>query len=87
MPSSSRVGIIIRLEFSPPKRVFALQRRDRLNSVCTPDRLHARLGESKMFHLSFPDQILNRSGDVLDRDAWINAMLIEEIYSISSETL
>ena len=44
-----------------------------------PNRLHAGLGESEVFHLAFVNQILHRSRDILDWDVWINAMLIQQI--------
>ena len=36
----------LRLRLSPPKRIFALECRDRLNGVCATDRLHACFREA-----------------------------------------
>src|SRR6266567_1596030 len=67
------------LGFAPPQRVFALDRGDRLDGVRPPHRLHARLGKSEVLDLAFADQVLDRAGDIFDRHARVNAMLIEQI--------
>src|SRR5437762_11328050 len=51
------------------------------------DRLSSCFGKAKMFHLALPDQLLHRPSDVFDRHVRINAMLVEQIYSIDSQTL
>ena len=41
------------LGLPPPQRVFALQRRDRLDRVGAADRLHAGLGQAEVLDLAF----------------------------------
>ena len=55
------------LGFSPPQRVLALQRGDRLDRVGATNRLHAGLGEAEMLDLAFANQIADRARDVFDR--------------------
>ena len=64
---------------APPEGVLALQCGDRLNRMRSADRLHARLGEAEVPDLSRLDQLLHRAGDLLDRDVWIDAVLVEEV--------
>ena len=52
MPSSSSVGNHFLFRFSPPQRVFALERRDGLDGVRAADGLHARLGEAEVLDLA-----------------------------------
>ncbi len=65
--------------FSPPKRVFTLQRSDRLDRVCAADRLHSRFRKSEVLNFSFLNQSPYRSSDVFDRNVRIDAVLIEQI--------
>ena len=51
----------LRLRLAPPQRIFALQRRDRLDRVGAADGLHARLGEAEVLHLALADQLLHRA--------------------------
>src|SRR2546426_12288785 len=51
------------------------------------DRLSSCFGKAKIFHLALPDQLLHRPSDVFARHVRINAMLVEQIYSIDSQTL
>src|SRR5207249_2702837 len=76
-----------RFRLSPPKRIFALKCRDRLNGVCTTDGLHACFRESEMFHLALLNQILHGSGDVFDRHVGIDAVLIQQVDDIGLEAL
>jgi len=46
------------LGLPPPQRIFALNRRDRLDGVRAADRLHAGLGKPEMLDLALPDQVL-----------------------------
>jgi hypothetical protein len=43
------------------------------------NRLYACLGEPKVSYLSFLDQLFHGAGHVFDRDARIDAVLIEQI--------
>ncbi len=80
-----RQDLLLRL--SPPQRVFALQRRDRLDGVCAADRLRACFGKSEVLHLALLDQILHRSGHIFDRHVGVNAVLVEQIDDIGLEPL
>src|SRR6266542_4941022 len=75
------------LRLSPPQRVLALERRDRLNRVCTADRLRARLREAEVLDLALADQLLHGARDVLDRHARVDAVLVEEVDHIDPESL
>ena len=66
-----------RLGRSPPQRVFALERGDRLDGVCAADRLHAGFGQAEVLDLAFLDQVLHRSRHVFDRHVRVDAVLVE----------
>ena len=87
IPSSSSVGRICVLRLSPPERVLALQRRDRLDGVGAADRLHAGLGEAEVLDLPLLDQLLHGAGHVLDRDVRVDAVLVEEVDRVGPEPL
>src|SRR6266404_1703308 len=87
MPSSSRVGNTFFFRLSPPQGVFALERRDRIDGVCAPDRLHTRFRKSEVPDLTFLNQIFHCSCHVFDRHVRINAMLIEEIDVVGVQSL
>src|SRR5205823_969335 len=76
-----------RFRVSHPQRVFALDRSDRLNCVCATDRLHSWLRKAEVLDFTFLNQILHRSGDLFDRHAGINTVLIEQIDNIGPESL
>ena len=59
-----------RFRLSPPQRIFALQRRDRLNLVGATDRLHAGFRKSEVLHLALLNQILHRSRHVSRSARW-----------------
>ena len=80
-----RQDLLFRL--TPPKRVLALQRRNRLDRVCPADRLHARFGQTEVLHLAFANQVLDRTGDVLDRHVGIDTVLVEQIDAVRPEAL
>ena len=77
----------LRLGLAPPERVFALERGDRLDGVCAADRLHACLGQPEVPHLARVDQLLDRAGDVLDRDVRVDAVLVEQVDRVDPEPL
>ena len=87
MPSSSSVGQDLVLGLAPPQRVFALQRRHGLDRVRAADRLHAGLGQAEVLDLAFANQVLDGSGDVLDRHVGIDAVLVEQIDTVRLEPL
>jgi hypothetical protein len=51
---------------SPPERIFALDRRDRLDRVCTTNGLRTRFTKTKVLHLAFPNQVLDGSRYIFD---------------------
>src|SRR5205807_4993733 len=63
------------LGLAPPERVFALQRRDRLDRVRTTDRPHTGFGESEVLHLALLDQLGDGAGDLFDRDVRVDPVL------------
>ncbi len=75
------------LGLAPPQRIFALQRRDRLNRVRAADGLRAGLGQAEMPDLAFADQILHRARHVLDRHVRVDAVLVEQIDDVGPEPL
>src|SRR5262249_27159724 len=76
-----------RLWLSPPQRIFALQRRHRLNRMRSANRLHARFRQSKMLYLSFANQTFNCTSNVFDRYIRINPVLIQQINHIGLQSL
>src|SRR5829696_5589789 len=75
------------LGLSPPQRIFALEGGDWLNGMGAPDRLHACFGKAEVLDLAFLDQLLHRAGNVFDRHARIDAVLIEEIDAVGLQAL
>jgi hypothetical protein len=75
----------VRLRSSPPQRVLALERCDRLNGVSAADRVHAGLGESEVPDLPFLDQVLHRARDVFDGHVRIDAVLVEQVDRLDPE--
>ncbi len=73
--------------FTPPQRILALQRRDRLHRVRPPDGRCAGLGEAEMPDLALLDQLLHRAGDILDRHVGIDAVLVEQIDDVGLQSL
>lgn len=86
MPSSSIVGMIS-ASGSSPKRIFALQRRDRLHRMGAANGLRAGFGQAEPQHLAFGDQVLHRSGHILHRHVGIDPMLVVEIDMIGAQAL
>src|SRR5579872_1393658 len=80
-----RYGLLLR--FSPPQRVFALQRRHRLYFVGSANRLCASLRQPKVFHLALLDQVPDSSRHVFNRNLVINAMLVEKINDVGFQAL
>src|SRR2546430_5708849 len=74
------------LRSSGPQGVFALKRSERLHGVCSTDRLHACFGKTEVLDLALLNQFLHRTRDVFDLDGRVNAVLIEQIDNIGSES-
>src|SRR5947209_2827140 len=72
---------------SPPQRVFTLDGRNRLDGVSAPDDLRRGFRQSEMLHLACFDELLHRSGHVLDRDVRIDSVLIKQIDGVYLEAL
>src|SRR5439155_1732073 len=72
---------------SPPQRIFALQCRKRLDCMCATNRLHSSFRKAEVLHLACSNQFLHRTGDVFNRHAGIDAVLVEQINHIRPESL
>jgi hypothetical protein len=59
--------------------------RDRLHGVRAADRLDAGLREAEVPHLALPDQLLDRAGDVLDRDIRVDAVVVEQVDRLDAQ--
>ena len=79
IPSSSSVGRTSSSGSRHHSEYSLCRRRDRLDRVRAPDRLHARFGKAEVLDLACLDQVLHRAGDVLDRHVRVDAVLVEEI--------
>ena len=76
-----------RSRLPPPQRVLALKGCYRLNGMSATDRLHACLRQSEVPDLSFLNEVLHRSRNVLDRHVRIHAMLVEQVDRIHPQAL
>jgi hypothetical protein len=52
-----------------------------------PDRLRACFRKAEVLDLAFPDQLLHRPRHLLDRDARVDAVLVEEVDPVGLEPL
>ncbi len=68
-----------------PKGVFALDRRERLNGVCSSNRLDPGFRKAKVLHLPSLDQLLHRSGYVFNGHLRVNTVLKVQINGFDSE--
>src|ERR1700675_1890165 len=71
---------------SPPQRVFALNCRDRQDSVCATDCLHSWFRKAEVFHLTLLNEVLHRSRHVFDRHIRINTVLIKQINGVDLQS-
>src|SRR5688572_29337361 len=55
--------------------------------MSSANRLNARFGEPPMKHLSLSHQVFDCTGDILDRNFRIDAMLIEQIDAVGTQSL
>ena len=69
------------------ERIFGLNGRNRLNRMSLADRARTRLGETEVQDFTFLDEVLDCTGDILDRHVRIDPMLIVEINMIGPEPL
>src|SRR6185312_13734221 len=53
----------------------------------TAQRLDARLGHAEMLDLAFGDQVADGAGDIFDRHVGIDAMLVEQIDDLNTQSL
>src|SRR5438874_8762005 len=72
---------------SEPKRVFVLECGERLDCMCATNRLHSSFREAEVLHLTCSNQFLHRTGDIFNRHAGIDAVLIEQIDNIGPQSL
>src|SRR5690348_4069446 len=77
----------VRLDVSGPQRIFALNRADGMDGMRAADGAGARFREAVVLHLPGLDQLLERAGDVLDRNLGVYTMLIEQVDGIDLQTL
>src|SRR6266403_3921607 len=73
--------------YSPPQRVFALERCDRLHRVCATDCLHPCFRKPEVLHLALLDQVFHGSRHVFDGHVRVNTVLVEEIDDLGPEPL
>jgi len=78
-------GQHFRLGTAIPQRVFALNGRHRLDGMGAAYCFNARLRKAEMFNFAFCDQLLHRARHIFDRNRGVNAMLIEQVDSVSLE--
>src|SRR4029450_1664458 len=60
---------------------------DRVDCVRASNRLHASLRQPEVPDLPRLNELFDCSSDILDRDVWIDAVLVQEIDSIGVEPL
>src|SRR6478752_5767632 len=53
----------------------------------TAQRLDARLGHAEMLDLAFGDQVADGAGDIFDRHVGIDAMLVQQIDDLNTQSL
>src|SRR4051812_20700003 len=68
-----------------PQRVLALQGRDWMRRVRAPDVLLAGLRESEKAHFAGMNQLGHRPDDFLDRNRWVDAMLIQQVDMVGAQ--
>jgi hypothetical protein len=54
--------------------------------VGPPDGLDPGLRQAEVAHLAFLDQLLDRAGHVLDRNVRVDAVLVEQVHVVGTET-
>ena len=75
------------LRLAPPQRIFALQRRDRLHRVSSPNGLRTGFRQAEILHFPFANQLLHRTGHLLDRHLGIDTVLIQQIDRLHPQAL
>jgi hypothetical protein len=68
-----------------PQQVLALHGRHGEHGVRAADRRGARLGQAEVFHLALRDQFADRPRHVLDGDARVDAVLVEQVDRLDAE--
>src|SRR5271157_1372005 len=86
-PEFLECGYHFLLRLPPPQRVFALDRSDRLDGVCTTDRLCGCFRHAEVLDLALLNEVLHGSRDVFDRNLGVHTVLIVEIDGINPEPL
>lgn len=72
----------LRFGLTPPERVLALDRGDRLNRMRATNGRGTRLGQAEVFDLALPNEVLHRASNILDRDVGIDPVQKRSIAAI-----
>src|SRR4029077_3289912 len=64
-----------------------LERGDGLDCMGAAHRLDARLGHAEMLDLAFGDQVADGAGDIFYRHIGIDAMLVQQIDDLNTQSL
>lgn len=76
----------LRFGFTPPNGIFALHGRQRTYGMSAANGTRAGFRESPMQHLTLLHQLLNRPRHLLHRNIRIDAMLIQQVDVIRTQT-
>ena len=85
MPSSAQTGSTSFSGASPPQRVLALDRGDRLDGVRAADRLRPGFGQAEVPDFALRDQVRDRAGDLFYRHVGIDSVLVEQVDRLDAE--
>jgi hypothetical protein len=87
MPNASQVGRISASMVRHQSEYFALQGRHGLHRVGAADGIRVGFREAKMLYLALLDQILHRSGHILDGHIRVHAVLVKQIDGLDPQAL
>ena len=87
MPSSSQSGMTSSSGPAPQHRILVLHGGDGQRGVRAAQRVQPHLRQAPVQNLALLHQVLDRAGDVLDRDLGIDAVLVEEIDAVGAKAL
>ena len=72
---------------APPQRVFALHGGHGLHGVGAADGGGGGLGHAEVLDLPGGDEVLDRAGDVFDRDLRVDAMRVVQVDGVDAEAV
>ena len=72
---------------APQHRIFVLNGGDGQSGMRPAQRLQAHFGQAPMQDLALRHQVLDRAGDVLDRDLRVDAVLVEQVDAVGAQAL